>query len=209
MRLFWVVLGLTAAAAWAEPPVILVFGDSLAAGYGLPQGKGWVDLLQKKLVDDGFNYRVVNASISGETSLGGRNRLPAALKTHKPHVLLLELGSNDGLRGQPLSDLRANMTVMIQDARKAGARVLLIGMRIPPNYGPEYTKKFQAVFADVARAQRVPLVPFLLEGFAQQRELFQPDSIHPNEQAQALVLATVWKGLAPLLTKPARPVSAR
>ena len=185
--------------------MILVFGDSLAAGYGLPHGKGWVDLLEKKLANDGFDCRVVNASLSGETSLGGRNRLRAALDGYRPHILVLELGANDGLRGQPLSALRDNLIAMIQAARRAGARVLLVGMRMPPNYGPDYTKKFQATFAEVARDQHVPLVPFLLEGFAMQREMFQSDGIHPNEQAQALVLSNVWKELAPLLGKPKRP----
>jgi len=188
-----------------EPPVILVFGDSLSAGYGLPQGKGWVDLLQKKLVDGGFDYRVVNASISGETSLGGRNRFAAALATHKPQIVILELGSNDGLRGQPLPDLRDNLVAMIQEARRTRAQVVLTGMRIPPNYGPDYTKKFQAVFTEVARAERVPLVPFLLEGFASQREMFQSDGIHPNEQAQRLILANIWELLTPKLHKAVRP----
>ena len=189
----------------ATAPVILVFGDSLAAGYGLPQGKGWVDLLQKKLLDGGFDYRVVNASVSGETSLGGRNRLPAALTSHSPQIVILELGSNDGLRGQPLSALRDNLVAMIQDARRARARVLLAGMRIPPNYGPDYTRKFQATFTEVAGAQHVPLVPFLLEGFASQPEMFQSDGMHPNEQAQARILANVWSQLASQLRKPARP----
>jgi len=188
-----------------EPPVILVFGDSLSAGYGLPQGKGWVDMLQKKLVDSGFDYRVVNASISGETSLGGRNRFAAALATHRPQIVILELGSNDGLRGQPLSDLRDNLVAMIQEARRTRAQVVLTGMRIPPNYGPDYTKKFQAVFTEIARAERVPLVPFLLEGFASQREMFQSDGIHPNEQAQRLILANIWELLTPKLHKAVRP----
>jgi acyl-CoA thioesterase-1 len=221
IRFFWVVLSLTAVStaahmSWVaaaqppvilavEPPVLLVFGDSLSAGYGLPQGKGWVDLLQKKLVDGGFDYRVVNASISGETSLGGRNRFAAALATHKPQIVILELGANDGLRGQPLSDLRDNLVAMIREARQTRAQVVLTGMRIPPNYGPDYTKKFQAVFTEVARAEHVPLVPFLLEGFSSQRDMFQSDGIHPNEQAQRLVLANVWKLLAPELHKAVRP----
>jgi acyl-CoA thioesterase I len=188
-----------------EPPVILVFGDSLSAGYGLPQGKGWVDLLQKKLVDGGFDYRVVNASISGETSLGGRNRFAAALAAHKPQIVILELGANDGLRGQPLSDLRDNLVAMIRAARRTRAQVILTGMRIPPNYGPDYTGKFQGVFTEVARSERVPLLPFLLEGFASQRDMFQSDGIHPNEQAQRLLLVNVWKLLAPELHKAVRP----
>lgn len=176
-----------------------MFGDSLSAGYGLPQGRSWVDLLQNKLDREGFDFRVVNASISGETTLGGRNRLPAALKQHRPDIVILELGANDGLRGQPLDLMRANLDAMVQASRKAGARVLIVGVRIPPNYGPTYTGKFHAVFAEVARKRKVALVPFLLEGFADQRELFQSDGIHPNEQAQALMMETVWKALHPLL----------
>jgi len=177
-----------------------MFGDSLSAGYGLPQGRGWVDLLQNKLDREGFDYRVVNASISGETTLGGRNRLPAALKQHRPDIVILELGANDGLRGQPLDLMRNNLDAMVQTSRKASARVLIVGVRIPPNYGPTYTRKFQAVFAEVARKRKVALVPFLLEGFAEQRELFQSDGIHPSEPAQALMIETVWKELRPLLT---------
>jgi acyl-CoA thioesterase-1 len=197
----WILLlGLLAAAPLrAQQPVILVFGDSLAAGYGLPQGRGWVDLLHDKLAAEKLDYRVVNASISGETTVGGRNRLPAALEQHRPRVVLLELGSNDGLRGQPLNLMRDNLVAMVQASRSAGAHVLIIGMRIPPNYGPKYTREFHATFEDVARSQRTALVPFLLDGFADQRELFQSDGIHPDEKAQPLILETVWKGLRPLL----------
>jgi acyl-CoA thioesterase-1 len=197
----WILLfGLAAAAPLrAQQPVILVFGDSLAAGYGLPQGRGWVDLLQDKLAAGKLDYRVVNASISGETTVGGRNRLPAALEQHRPRVVVLELGSNDGLRGQPPSLMRDNLVAMVEASRAAGAQVLIIGMRIPPNYGPKYTREFHATIEEVARRQRTALVPFLLEGFAERRELFQSDGIHPNEQAQPLILETVWKGLRPLL----------
>ena len=190
-----------------QQPVILVFGDSLAAGYGLPQGRGWVDLLQARLERDGYVYKVVNASISGETSLGGRNRLPAALARHRPRIVVIELGANDGLRGQPIAALRDNLVAMIRASARAGARSLLIGMRIPPNYGQAYTRQFESVFAEVARAQRVPLIPFLLDGFADQRELFQQDGIHPAEQAQGLILATVWSALEPLLRVRAKPGS--
>ena len=190
-----------------QQPVILVFGDSLAAGYGLPQGRGWVDLLQARLEREAYGYKVVNASISGETSLGGRNRLPAALAQHRPRIVVLELGANDGLRGQPIAALRENLTAMIRASARAGARSLLIGMRIPPNYGQAYTRQFESVFAEVARAQRVPLIPFLLDGFADQRELFQQDGIHPAEQAQGLILATVWSALEPLLRVRAKPRS--
>jgi acyl-CoA thioesterase-1 len=162
-----------------------------------------VDLLQRKLVAEKFDYRVVNASISGETTLGGRNRLEPALREHKPGIVLLALGANDGLRGQSIDSMRANLGAMARASRNAGARVLLIGMRIPPNYGPQYTQKFHAAFAQVARAEKLPLVPFLLEGFADQRELFQADGIHPAPAAQPKILDNVWPRLKPLLT-PAR-----
>jgi acyl-CoA thioesterase-1 len=198
----WILLfGLFAAGPlWAQPRVILVFGDSLSAGYGLPQGRSWVDLLQRRLAAEGLDYRVVNASISGETTLGGRNRLAAALEQHRPRTVVLELGSNDGLRGQPLHLMRDNLAAMAKASRAAGARVLIVGMRIPPNYGPKYTTEFHAAFQDVARSQRTALVPFLLDGFADQRALFQSDGIHPAEAAQTLILETVWKELRPLLT---------
>ena len=180
--------------------MILVFGDSLGAGYGLPLGRSWVDLLQRKLDADKLGYRVVNASISGETTLGGRHRLGVALERHRPQVVVLELGANDGLRGQPVHLMQDNLVAMIKASRAAGAQVLLIGMRVPPNYGPKYTREFHAVFADVARTQRTALVPFLLDGFADQRDLFQADGIHPSEQAQPLILDTVWKALRPILS---------
>ena len=178
-----------------------MLGDSLGAGYGLPQGHGWVDLLQKRIAEEKLDYRVVNASISGETTLGGRNRLDALLDQHRPGVVIIELGAHDGLRGQPLNAMRDNLTAMVRAARKAGARPLLIGMQIPPNYGQEYTRKFQDTFAQVARTGQVPLVPFLLDGFADKRELFQQDGIHPAEQAQPIMVRTVWPKLVPLLTK--------
>lgn len=180
-------------------PVILVLGDSLSAGYGLPNGRSWVDLLQQQLAREKLDYRVVNASISGDTTLGGRNRLPAALAQHRPRIVVLELGANDGLRGQPVAAIRDNLKAMVHASRAAGARPLIVGMRIPPNYGQQYAGKFQDVFAEVARSEKVPLVPFLLQGFADKRDLFQQDGIHPTEQAQALILDTVWKALRPML----------
>lgn len=179
--------------------MILVLGDSLSSGYGLPQGSGWVDLLQDRLDAQRFDYRIVNASISGETTLGGRNRLPAALKQHRPDIVVLELGSNDGLRGQSPEAMRDNLVEMVRTARRAGARVLLVGMRIPPNYGSDYTRKFHATFEAVARRERTALVPFLLEGFAENREMFQSDGIHPAEAAQPRILDIVWKALRPML----------
>jgi acyl-CoA thioesterase-1 len=201
-RFAWLWIALLAAPAWGAQPAILVWGDSLSAGYGLPQGTGWVDLLQRKLAAEKRNYRVVNASISGETTLGGRNRLDAALREHRPRAVIIALGANDGLRGQSIDSMAENLSAMTRSARAAGARVLLVGMRIPPNYGPQYTQKFHAAFADVAKAQKVPLVPFLLEGFAERRELFQDDGIHPNQAAQPLMLETVWRKLEPLLRLP-------
>jgi len=185
----------------APAATLVVYGDSLSAGYGLPREQGWVDLLAQRLRAEKFDYKVVNASISGETTLGGRNRLAGVLGAHRPAVLVLALGANDGLRGSSLDAMRRNLEATIDAARRAKVRVLLIGMRIPPNYGKDYTEKFQSVFREVARARKVPLVPFLLEGFADNREYFQPDGIHPTAAAQPLMLETVWKGLRPLLKK--------
>jgi acyl-CoA thioesterase-1 len=201
IRLLFGVFALSLATfpAFAHAPVILVLGDSLSAGYGLPQGRGWVNLLQQRLIERKLQYTVVNASISGDTTAGGRARLPAALATHRPAVVIIELGANDGLRGHTIETMHANLTEMVRSSRKAGARVLLIGMRIPPNYGPQYTRKFQQVFVDVAKAEKIPLVPFLLEGFADQRHLFQADAVHPTEQAQPAMLDIVWRQLLPLL----------
>ncbi|KAI5914310.1 arylesterase [Thauera sp. 2A1] len=178
---------------------ILVWGDSLSAGYGLKPGEAWPTLLQTRLAREGFRHQVVNASVSGETSAGGRSRLPAALAEHKPAILILELGANDGLRGLKPDLLADNLRAMITAAQQAGARVLLVGMRMPPNYGPAYTRRFADTFADVARTQKVALVPFLMDGFADRPELFQADGIHPTAQAQPLIVDTVWQGLKPLL----------
>ncbi|MBS0545731.1 MAG: arylesterase [Proteobacteria bacterium] len=183
---------------------ILVWGDSLSAGYGLKPGEAWPTLLQTRLAHEGFRHQVVNASVSGETSAGGRSRLPAALAEHKPDILILELGANDGLRGLKPDLLADNLRAMITAAQQAGARVLLVGMRMPPNYGPAYTRRFADTFADVARTQKVALVPFLMDGFADRPELFQADGIHPTAQAQPLIVDTVWQGLKPLLPPAAR-----
>lgn len=188
-------------AAQAQQPVVLVFGDSLSAGYGLPQGRGWVDLLQQRLDIGKQRLRIVNASISGETTLGGRNRLPAALAQHRPRLVILQLGANDALRGQSLDRMRDNLEEMVRASREVKAEVLLVGMQIPPNYGQEYTRKFQAVFAEVARRHKVALVPFLLDGFADQPRFFQPDGVHPTVQAQPMMLDNVWAALSPLLPR--------
>ena len=190
------------AAAVPARPVLLVLGDSLAAEYGLPRNTGWVRLLADRLATtaiDGRQYSVVNASISGETTSGGHTRLPALLKQHRPAVIVIELGANDALRGLPLELTRDNLKAMIAASRAAGSRVLLIGMRVPPNYGRAYADGFHATFVDIARTQKIALVPFLLEGFAEQFEYFQADRIHPNTKAQAVMLETVWSGLRPLL----------
>lgn len=178
---------------------ILVWGDSLSAGYQLRPGEDWPTLLQTRLRDQGFPHSVVNASISGETTSGGRTRLPAALSTHKPEVLILALGANDGLRGLRPQLITDNLGAMIDAASTAGTRVLLVGMRIPPNYGPAYTRRFEKVYVDTAASNGVPLLPFLLEGFASDRDAFLSDGIHPNAAAQARILDTVWTHLQPLL----------
>ena len=186
-------------AARAESPVILVLGDSLSAGYGIPVEKGWVSLLQRRLVERGFPYRVVNASISGDTTSGGLSRLPAALELHRPAIVVLELGANDGLRGQPPMAMSRNLSRMIERSQQAGARVLLAEMRIPPNYGPLYAQKFQATFGELAQHYAIPLIPFLLDGVAGNPALIQDDGLHPRAEAQPRILDNVWAVLEPAL----------
>jgi acyl-CoA thioesterase-1 len=195
--LFFIVLWLPAAAA-AEKS-ILVLGDSLSAAYGIPRQRGWVALLEERLKRERPDYIVVNASISGDTSGGGRARLKPLLDKHRPAVLVIELGANDGLRGMPVVLLRSNLDAMIRDAQASGARVLLIGMRMPPNYGEVYAQSFEDAFREIARTHRIALVPFLLEDFADKLELFLPDRIHPTAEAQPMMLERVWKELRPLL----------
>jgi acyl-CoA thioesterase-1 len=178
---------------------ILVLGDSLSAAYGIPRARGWVTLLEARLKREQSNYIVVNASVSGETSAGGRSRLQPLLEKHKPAVVILELGANDGLRGLPLAQLKANLEQIIVQSQKVGARVLLVGVKLPPNYGEEYLARFDAVFRDLAKKHRTGLVPFLMEDFGGKAEFFQDDRLHPNERAQPLMLEQVWKGLRPLL----------
>jgi acyl-CoA thioesterase I len=183
--------------AWGKS--ILVFGDSLSAGYGIAAKRGWVALLAERLQREHFDYSVVNASISGETTAGGLSRLPSALARLKPAIVILELGANDGLRGLPVPEMEKNLVAMVARSRKAGARVVLVGMRIPPNYGQEYTRDFAATFATLATRHKTALVPFLLEGMAENLDLFQSDRIHPVEAAQPILLENVWKALRPLL----------
>jgi acyl-CoA thioesterase-1 len=186
--------------AKAETPVILVFGDSISAGYGLARvEQGWVTLLRTRLKDEDYGYLVINASVSGETTAGGLARLPRALDLHKPKIVILELGGNDGLRALPIAQMRANLVRMVDLASAAGAKVLLLGIRMPPNYGPEYTEQFRLCYSDLARDKKLPLVPFLLNDVAQSPDLMQADGIHPNEPGQPTLLANVWPSLKPLL----------
>ena len=184
--------------------MILVFGDSLSAGYGVPPGHGWVDLLARKIAQEGYDFRVVNASVSGETTEGGLARLPRALAMHAPRIVILELGANDGLRGLPVMQAQRNLEQMISLSQAHGARILLIGMRMPPNYGERYTSAFYAMYGELARRHGLALVPFLMAAVALKPELIQADGLHPNERAQPLLLSTVWPGLQPLLGTPGR-----
>jgi acyl-CoA thioesterase I len=185
----------------AEARTILVFGDSLSAAYGLRPDQGWVALLQQRLQAQGYGYTTVNASISGETSSGGLERLPRALALHHPAIVVLELGANDGLRGLPLATVRANLTRMIELCREAHAKVLLLGIRLPPNYGPRYASEFAQLYADLAREEHVELVPFLLEKVALKPDLMQADGLHPDAAGEAPVLDTVWPYLKPMLSE--------
>jgi acyl-CoA thioesterase I len=184
----------------AEARTILVFGDSLSAAYGLRPDQGWVALLQQRLQAQGYGYTTVNASISGETSSGGLERLPHALALHHPAIVVLELGANDGLRGLPLATVRANLMRMIELCRAAHAKVLLLGIRLPPNYGPRYASEFAQLYADLAREESVELVPFLLEKVALKPDLMQADGLHPDAAGEAPVLETVWPYLKPMLS---------
>jgi acyl-CoA thioesterase I len=200
-RLFvLIVLAVATISARAETPVILVFGDSISAGYGLTRvEQGWVALLQTRLKDQEYGYQVINASVSGETTAGGLARLPRALSLHRPQILILELGGNDGLRALPIAQMRTNLAKMIDLATAAGAKVLLLGMRMPPNYGPEFTEQFRLCYSDLARDKKLPLVPFLLQNIALSAALMQADGIHPNENGQPQLLDNVWPSLQPLL----------
>ncbi|MGA0571085.1 arylesterase [Variovorax sp. VNK109] len=181
---------------------ILIVGDSLSAEYGLRRGTGWAALLEKRLAQEKIPAKVVNASISGDTTSGGRSRLPALLKQHSPDVVVIELGGNDALRGLPLASTEDNLTWMTQSSQKAGARVLLVGMQVPPNYGTDYANRFAASFEKVAKAQKAAVVPFFLKGVADGADplkLFQPDRIHPREEAHPMMLDNVWPELRKLL----------
>lgn len=185
-----------------KPLSLLVLGDSLSAEYGLKRGSGWVALLENKLRAENIQANVINASISGDTTSGGRSRLPALLAQHRPTHLIIELGANDALRGLPLESTRENLSQMVRSARAAGIQVLLVGMQVPPNYGQDYSTRFYAVFASVAKSQKVALVPFLLKDVADAPDslrLFQADRIHPREEAHPILLANVWPELKKIL----------
>jgi acyl-CoA thioesterase I len=203
-------LALAAPAARADQssPAILVFGDSLSAGYGIHVEQGWVSLLAGKISQLGYGFKVINASVSGETTAGGLGRLPHALELQQPRILILELGANDGLRSLPLANTRDNLDKMITLARARGVTVLLLGMRMPPNYGERYTTGFQDMYTGLAQAHKLTLVPFLLDQVALNPALMQADGMHPNEQGQPLLLDTVWPKLAPLLRAAAGPAAA-
>jgi acyl-CoA thioesterase-1 len=198
-RVLLLCLMLCAPAAYSASKTLLVLGDSISAEYGLPRDSGWVSLLQKRLSDDKLPVTVINASISGETTAGGLTRLPALLHQHKPAVLIIELGGNDGLRGLSLAATQSNLREMIRSADRIGARVLLLGMRVPPNYGPDYSKRFAAMYQGLARERNVKLVPFLFTGLEDTERFFQPDRIHPNQRAQTVMLDNVWPSLRPLM----------
>ncbi|MGH8161774.1 MAG: arylesterase [Gammaproteobacteria bacterium] len=191
-----------AARAASQPPVLLVVGDSLSAAYKIPVDKGWVHLLSERLAHKGYDYRVVNASIPGDTTAGGRARLPGELKRNKPAIVVIELGGNDGLQGLAPAQMQSNLSRMVTLAKKAGAKVLLVGVRMPPNYGAAYVERFEAVYRQVAKAENVPLVPELMKGIVTNPELMQERGIHPRAEAEPKLLDNVWPALEPLLAKP-------
>jgi acyl-CoA thioesterase-1 len=204
MRRGLLVMALLVLCAPASARTVLVFGDSLSAAYGLATDQGWVHLLGERARRAGLDLRVVNASVSGETTDGGLRRLPEDLKRHKPDVVLIALGANDGLRGQPIAGIRANLEKMVGLARQARAEPVLAGIAIPPNYGIDYASQFRELYPDIAAKARVALVPFLLDGVADQPDLFQRDQLHPTAAAQPRILENVWKALEPLLRKRAK-----
>ena len=198
----WRITAMVTLLLWAQGAAagtLLVLGDSISAAFGLDTRQGWVGLLEQRLAAEGFDYQVVNASVSGDTSAGGLARLPTLLAEHRPDLLIVELGGNDGLRGQPPAQLQQNLAAIIQSARESGARVLLLGMQLPPNYGARYNALFSQVYADVAGAAQVPLLGFFLDGVGGVPALMQGDGIHPNAAAQPRLLDNLWPQLKPLL----------
>jgi acyl-CoA thioesterase-1 len=187
------------ASAYSAPKTLLVVGDSLSAEYGLARGTGWVALLERKLQAQKVDMRIVNASVSGETSSGGRTRMPALLARHKPDIVVIELGANDALRGLPVAATDSNLRSMVKAVRAAGARVLLVGIRIPPNYGRDYSEKFFAMYGTISRDEKVGLAPFMLDGVAEKIDMFQADRIHPLASAHPVILNNIWPHLLPIL----------
>lgn len=203
VRWFLVVTLAFSAPARAEgtAPVLLVVGDSISAAYGLARGEGWVDLLARRLREQGYREQVVNASISGDTTAGGLARLPALLREHRPSIVVIELGGNDALRGGNLQSTRSNLDAMVAAVQAAKAKPLILGMQVPPNYGASYARTFDALFGDVAKARHAPVVPHLFEGFAEDLTKFQPDRVHPVAEVQTHILDNVWPALTPLLSR--------
>jgi acyl-CoA thioesterase-1 len=198
----WLISAAFGLMVWGQAALadtVLVVGDSISAAFGLDSRQGWVSLLEKRLAEQGFEHRVVNASISGDTSAGGAARLPRLLAEHQPNLVIIELGGNDGLRGLPPAQLQQNLAAMVEASRDSGARVLLLGMLLPPNYGVRYTTAFAEVFSRLAEEQQVPLVPFFLDGVGGVPEMMQDDGIHPTAQAQPVLLENLWLTLKPLL----------
>lgn len=192
--------------AWSMPalaanPKILIYGDSLSAAYGIPQQQGWAALLKKKLAQEKLSYEVINASISGETTDSGLTRLAGTIRQVKPTIIILELGANDGLRGLPIKNMRDNLSAMIQLCKKSGIKVLLLGMKIPPNYGVQYTKEFSQTYMQLGKQHKVALLPFMLENVAAKPDLIQADGLHPNALGQPIILENIWPELQKLLKK--------
>ncbi|NOS96426.1 MAG: arylesterase [Methylotenera sp.] len=205
------ILGLVAwaPAANAENPKILIVGDSLSAAYGIPQQQGWAALLQKKLQLKNYRYDVVNASMSGETTSGGASRINTALQKTKPTIVILELGANDGLRGLPINEMITNLSNIIRQSKQSGAKVLLIGMQIPPNYGPKYAEAFSQSYQRLSQEHKIPLVPFMLKNIAVQPDLIQQDGLHPNALAQPMILENIWPQLKLLLKRKILAIDAK
>lgn len=190
-----------AASSAANPPTVVIFGDSLSAGYGIDVDRSWTALLQSRLNAQGYEHRVINASISGETTEGGKTRINAALKNFSPDLVILELGGNDGLRGFPPEVMKANIRAIIETTRDSGASIVLLGIRIPPNYGPRYTNAFEGVYRELAGELDVPWIEFFMDGIALNDELMQDDGIHPNEEAQPILLDNAWPIIRQALTE--------
>jgi acyl-CoA thioesterase-1 len=200
LSLLLVVVTLVSQPSFAdEPPVMLILGDSLSAGYGMDSDQSWVYLLELRLIDTGHTYRILNSSISGDTTQGGLARLPRLLDRYQPRIVIIELGGNDGLRGINPGITRANMTSMVQSSQQSGAKVLLAGIRLPPNYGADYIEQFESMYADIAREYDTLLVPFFMDGVVFKPGLLQADGIHPNEKGQPVLLENVWRILKPAL----------